>query len=356
MTNISWRDVLSIHPAAELFPSMSEDELRALGEDIKKNGLTSKVVLWRDGRAGPVLLDGRNRLDAIEMVIDRPVMVGPPSIATPKEFLACNKVIVLDKSVDPFEYVISANIHRRHLNVYERDELIAKLIKTDPTKSNRQIARIAKASHPHVGKVREQLEKTGDVETVTTSIDTKGRQQPAKKRRKPNVEPVDAEQAHRLITNRVARNIKAAPAARKLFKRFDQLSDETARQFLEMVRLICPYIIGPDSVRIEELENEKRQLELKVTGLESEIAELKAARKLTAKPDAVVDVIDPVSDIVAHRELKKQLAATSPYGRAGLICALRQLLDRLESGDTTALDPPPADDDGPGIPGFLQRV
>jgi len=32
----SWRDVLSVHPAAELFPQMSADELRELGEDIKK--------------------------------------------------------------------------------------------------------------------------------------------------------------------------------------------------------------------------------------------------------------------------------------------------------------------------------
>ena len=30
-----WRDVLQIHPAAELFPLMTPDELRALGEDIK---------------------------------------------------------------------------------------------------------------------------------------------------------------------------------------------------------------------------------------------------------------------------------------------------------------------------------
>ena len=32
-----------------------------------------------------------------------------------------------------------------------------------------------------MAKVREQLEKAGNVETVTTSIDTKGRKQPARK-------------------------------------------------------------------------------------------------------------------------------------------------------------------------------
>jgi hypothetical protein len=33
------RDHLPVHPAADLFPLMSEPELRELGEDIKKNGL-----------------------------------------------------------------------------------------------------------------------------------------------------------------------------------------------------------------------------------------------------------------------------------------------------------------------------
>src|SRR5262249_6157012 len=68
----SWRDVLSVHPAADLFPMMSADELKALGEDIKKNGLHSPITLWYSGsndkskRGDLYLLDGRNRLDAME--------------------------------------------------------------------------------------------------------------------------------------------------------------------------------------------------------------------------------------------------------------------------------------------------
>src|SRR6266516_435129 len=58
----TWRDFLPIHPAANLFPTMSESELRELGEDIKKSGLLAPVILCRGE-----LLDGRNRLDAMEM-------------------------------------------------------------------------------------------------------------------------------------------------------------------------------------------------------------------------------------------------------------------------------------------------
>jgi hypothetical protein len=98
----SWRDVLSIHPAAELFPHMSPDELRALGEDIVKNKLMSPVALWRSHPKAPVqLLDGISRLDAIQMVAG-PVTVGAPSIMAGKDFLARDKVIELDQTIDPY--------------------------------------------------------------------------------------------------------------------------------------------------------------------------------------------------------------------------------------------------------------
>ena len=77
-------------------------------------------------------------------------------------------------------FVIS-DIRRRHLTLEQKRELIEKLLKAEPTKSNRQVAKTVGVSHPHVAKVRDELEKAGDVETVTTSIDTKGRQQPSKR-------------------------------------------------------------------------------------------------------------------------------------------------------------------------------
>jgi hypothetical protein len=58
-----WRDHLEVHPAADPFPLMSADELKALADDIRKNGLRQDIVIGDDEEGG--LLDGRNRLDAI---------------------------------------------------------------------------------------------------------------------------------------------------------------------------------------------------------------------------------------------------------------------------------------------------
>src|SRR5262249_48331951 len=48
---------------------------------------------------------------------------------------------------DPVAYVISANIKRRHLTTEQKRELIAKLIKAQPEKSSRQVAKVVGVSH-----------------------------------------------------------------------------------------------------------------------------------------------------------------------------------------------------------------
>ena len=87
-----------------------------------------------------------------------------------------------DPDFDPFAYVISKNIRRRHLTPEQKIPLIVALLKLQPEKSNRQIANEVDVSHPYVAKVRHKSEQSGEVETVSTSIDTKGRRQPVKPR------------------------------------------------------------------------------------------------------------------------------------------------------------------------------
>jgi hypothetical protein len=177
----SWRDDLKIHPAADLFPLLSPDELRKLGEDIIKNGLASPIVLWSNGKSPALLLDGRNRLDAIEIATGGPVIIGAPSLTAGKDFLARDRVIVLEKWVDPYAYVISANIHRRHLTAEQKRELIGKVLRADPSKSDREIGRIVKADNKTVASVRAEREAREEIPHVENRTDSKGRQQRAKK-------------------------------------------------------------------------------------------------------------------------------------------------------------------------------
>ena len=63
-----WRAFLPIHPAAELFPLMSEAELKELAADIDKHDLKELVCLYDDPELGVCVLDGRNRFDALELL------------------------------------------------------------------------------------------------------------------------------------------------------------------------------------------------------------------------------------------------------------------------------------------------
>jgi hypothetical protein len=201
-----WRDVLPIHPAADLFPRMSPDELKALGEDIKKNGLRAPVVVH--GPPGNFcLLDGRNRLDAMELV-GLPVIeqVGDKLQLCPHSHVALE--------IDPYAFVLSANLHRRHLTAEQKREIIAKVLKAQPEKSNRQIAKQVKADHKTVSSERKKLEATGELPQLDKTTGADGKARPAKKKRHRDVDDflADKREAQRLWHNVKRAEAEAAAA------------------------------------------------------------------------------------------------------------------------------------------------
>jgi hypothetical protein len=175
-----WRDVLPIHPAAELFPLMNEAELRELADDIEKHGLTELVCLYDDQELGVCVLDGRNRLDALELLKWE---AGEQAYEPPSERrrLPVGLYQWVERKLDPHEYALSKNVHRRHLTSEQKRDLIAKVLKAKPEASNLQIAKQVKADDKTVAKVRTELEARSEIPNVKTRTDTKGREQPAKK-------------------------------------------------------------------------------------------------------------------------------------------------------------------------------
>jgi hypothetical protein len=188
----SWRGVIKVHSAAELFPLMGSEELRELGEDIKANGMKMPIILLQQD-CGLSLIDGRNRLDALEVVgCDVPALFqacleGKPRPELWVEYVAEPGVDsgLTDRNADPYAYVISTNLRRRHLTAAQKGELIAVLLKANPERSDRAIAEIAKVDHEKVGTARKQLESTGDVPPVGKRIGRDG------KARKPPTQPAN---------------------------------------------------------------------------------------------------------------------------------------------------------------------
>src|SRR5262245_55524421 len=147
------------HPLAAIFPLMEGAEFDELVADIKANGQRQWIVTYEG-----MILDGRNRYRACLAAGVKPgVQKGDDCVG------------------DPAAYVVSANIHRRHLTAEQKRDLIAKLIAAAPDKSNRQRAKAARADLKTVGAVRAEQEARGEIPHVEARTDTKGRKQPAHK-------------------------------------------------------------------------------------------------------------------------------------------------------------------------------
>jgi hypothetical protein len=92
------------HPLADLFPLMEGDDFAALVEDIRQNGLREPIVM-----SGGLIVDGRNRFRACRAGGVKPEMVELPG------------------GTDPLAFVLSKNLHRRHLTVSQRAMIAARL-------------------------------------------------------------------------------------------------------------------------------------------------------------------------------------------------------------------------------------
>jgi hypothetical protein len=85
---------LRVHPLADIFPMLPDDELAELAEDIRVNGLITPIMM---DATGDLLIDGRNRLAACKIA------------GIPPRFDR------LERGQDARAYIVSANLHRRNL-------------------------------------------------------------------------------------------------------------------------------------------------------------------------------------------------------------------------------------------------
>lgn len=94
------------HPAAALFPLMDDVALAALADDIRAHGLRDPIETLNGE-----LLDGRNRLRACDLAGVTPRFVEATL-----------------NGESPTEYVVSRNLHRRHLTTAQRAALAVDLL------------------------------------------------------------------------------------------------------------------------------------------------------------------------------------------------------------------------------------
>lgn len=155
----------SFHPACLLFPRLSDDELQALAEDIRHNGLLTPIVTLDDQ-----ILDGRNRLAACKIAGVKP------------------RFVEWDGEGSPLAWVVATNLMRRHLTASQRavvafdllpmleaeakerqrqspgrGKKVAKELATSSGKASQIAARITKTNSAYVEKVKAINKKAPEI-------------------------------------------------------------------------------------------------------------------------------------------------------------------------------------------------
>jgi ParB-like chromosome segregation protein Spo0J len=120
------------HKFARLFPPISDADLKTLAADIKSNGLQEPITIFEDA-----ILDGVNRLKACLIA-------------------GVDPTFVPYRGDDPLAFVLSANLHRRHLDASQRAMIASKLAtmkqgeRTNPKHANLQVSRKTAAARLNV--------------------------------------------------------------------------------------------------------------------------------------------------------------------------------------------------------------
>jgi ParB-like chromosome segregation protein Spo0J len=129
-----------VHPAASLFPMMDAESFARLKADIKENG-QEKPITFFDGK----LLDGRNRMMACHDLGIEPLSEEIEDAG--------------DGSFDPFKWVLSMNLHRRHLTESQRSMVAGKL-------SNLKVGQVGNGRKVEVSIETPTLEQAADMLNV----------------------------------------------------------------------------------------------------------------------------------------------------------------------------------------------
>ena len=130
-----------VHPAADPWPMLPDDELIEMAKSIAEVGLLEPLTLTPDG----MLLDGRNRLDA------------------------CVRAGVMPTTVvydgDPVAFVLARNAHRRHMTQGQRATAawLTAATADDQNLTNRSVAASSSTAVGHVAMARVVAEQRPDL-------------------------------------------------------------------------------------------------------------------------------------------------------------------------------------------------
>lgn len=174
-----------IHPVANLFPEMTDAEFGRLCADIRANGQREPIVLF-DGQ----VIDGRNRLRACRWL----------------EFEPKTRTFHGNES-DLLSYVVSLNLHRRHLTESQRAMVAEKIANTKHGGRRKGVQRDQGANLP--------LETTNAQAAELLNVSERSVKSATKVRKEAEPEVTAAVEAGEMSLNEASKVVQLKPAEQR---------------------------------------------------------------------------------------------------------------------------------------------
>lgn len=188
-----------VHPAAEIFPMMPADELEQLAKDIKANGQREPIVYFQ-GK----LLDGRNRKAACKIA-----GVDPETCEIDEENFMGDKF-------DPVAYVLSTNLHRRHLDTGQRSMVGARAKGVYSEEAKERQKRKPKSVVANLPQQKEMAPKARDQAAAAVSVSGKSIDHATTVLEKGSPELIAAVDSGEVAVSKAAKVAKAKPKKQQL--------------------------------------------------------------------------------------------------------------------------------------------
>jgi hypothetical protein len=220
--NVELKPNGKVHPVAEMFPLMTDEELDDLAASIKATGLLTPIVLDDDG----TLIDGRNRVEACKRAKVEP----------------CYEAL---EGRDPLEVIFGSNATRRHMT---KGQLAMVAVKAEAGRrllnrqhiSARNLAKLANVNdatinqawlvHEYANELVDQIIRGSP--SLTEAVE-------------------DARRAKAAVTSREAQLVKLEKAA-------PDLADQVKEERLKLVEALAAY----DAREEEQRRERKRATEM----------------------------------------------------------------------------------------------
>lgn len=268
----------TFHPAAELFPLLTEGDIETLAQDIKTHGLLEPIKLY-DGQ----ILDGRNRYRACEHAQIEPL------------------IEVIPVTINPWEYSWSKNAERRHLPPGQKAAIFEEFVEHSTAWQAEYQRRQDDANEARQAAAQQQPRNEQGHFTIPAAVESKEVQQ-SQGDREDNTggASIEAPPGYELASTTESKTSKKRKPARKLAARqakvagVSRATTERAktlkRQRPDLHKQVCAGAISLNAA-LRQMKRETVAAPVAATAAPTGLLLLVARAECLPLPDACVDLI-----------------------------------------------------------------